>query len=82
MVSSGNEWRNSQLFMQIVINLLASGKMALDWRVFELNSTLSLVKLFGENYLKAHAAVRVPIDGIEYVMSVLCCAGCKLSFRK
>lgn len=35
-------------------------------------------EIFVTNYLKAHAAIGVSIDGIEYVMSILSCADCKV----
>lgn len=54
---------------------------------FQLNFTLKHRKFFSINYyhhngnfqthLKAYTAISVSIDGIEYIMSVLSCAGCK-----
>lgn len=36
------------------------------------------MKNFIENYLKAHAAIWVPIYTIEYIMCILSCADCKM----
>jgi hypothetical protein len=42
----------------------------------------SMNLIFTTNYLKAHAAVQITIDRVEYIMSVLCCAYCKLETRE